>query len=155
MSHDHNDRVAERPNHLCAAYGCPLHGSMSTSTQGTTDWYCFAHFGKDPGRTQGITAELRRLDWLANAVRDVRDRDVNPNYGSAFQRIEHDFKLAQRKDLLWTSPESDAQWMVRLERELEQLLSGPVNVPAPRQKPLTTQDTGTFNRVGFDLPAMA
>jgi hypothetical protein len=154
MTQTHDDRVADRPNHLCAAYGCPLHGAMSQSTQGTSEWYCFAHFGKDFGSLQRITAEQRRLDWLANAIRDVRDRDVNPNYGAAFQRIEHDLKLAQRKDLLWTAPESDMQWMVRLEREMEQLLNTS-GAPAPKQKPLidVPAQTGTFARVGFALPA--
>lgn len=154
MSHSHDERIAQRPHHLCAAYGCPLHGTSSTHTTGTAEWWCFAHFRADVGSYQRITAELRRLDWLANAITDVRDRDVNPNYGAAFQRIEHDLALAQRKDLLWTSPETDAQWMVRLERELEQLLRGDAR-PAPVQKPLITQDTGSFTRVGFDVPEPA
>lgn len=154
MSHSHDDRVAERPNHLCTAYGCPLLGSMSASTTGTSEWWCFAHFGKDVGQYQGITAELRRLEWLAKAITDVRTRERNPNYGAAFQRLEHDFKLAQRKDLLWTSPETDEQWMIRLERELGVMLSGRT-APASIQRPLipATQDTGSFTRIAITMPA--
>lgn len=152
MSQSHDDRVAERPHHLCAAYGCPLLGSMSANTTGTSEWWCFAHFGKDVGQYQGITAELRRLDWLAKAITNVRIRERNPDYGSAFQRLEHDFKLAQRSDLLWTAPETDEQWMVRLERELEQLLRGDAR-PAPKQQPLIAQDTGSFTRVAIAMPA--
>lgn len=152
MTHTSDDRIAERPGHLCAAYGCPLLGSMSASIQGASEWWCFTHFGKDVGAYQRITAELRRLDWLANAITDVRNRDVNPNYPAAFQRIEHDLVLAQRSDLLWTSPETDMQWMVRLERELEQLLRGDAR-PAPAQQPLIAQDTGSFTRVTIEMPA--
>lgn len=154
MTQTHDDRVAERPHHLCAAYGCPLLGSMSESTQGTNgEWWCFAHFKKDVGQYQGITAELRRLDWLTKAITDVRTRERNPDYGAAFQRLEHDFMLAQRKDLLWTQPETDEQWMVRLERELGKLLSGHA-APAPVQHPLIpAQDTGSFNRVAITMPA--
>lgn len=153
MTHTHDDRVAERPHHLCFAYGCPLLGTSSVSTQGTSEWWCFAHFGKDVGQYQGITAELRRLDWLTRAITDVRTRERNPDYNAAFQRLEHDFMLAQRKDLLWTSPETDEQWMVRLERELEQLLRGSSSAPAPVQRPLIAQDTGSFNRVAITMPA--
>lgn len=156
MSHNHEDRVADRPAHMCTAYGCPLIGAMATSTTGTNEWWCYVHFGKDVGRYQSITTELRKLDWLAQAITSVRTRNRNPGYGAAFQRIMHDFEQAGRKDLHWTSPESDEQWMVRLERELLKLLEG-VLQPAQEQRQLAIQSAKSlnWNRVGFDLPETA
>lgn len=121
-----------RPAGACAAYGCPLLGTMSTSTAGGEFW-CFAHFGKDAGRLQRITAELHRVKWLIQAISDVRLRDQHQDYNAAFERICHDFALAQRKDLLWTAPESVEQWLIRLERELTTMLAEP---PAQKQEAL-------------------
>jgi hypothetical protein len=121
---------------MCTAYGCPLLGAMSASTHGG-NWLCFAHFGKDVGQFQRITAELHRLKWLLQAISDIRTRDQHQAYDSAFQRICHDFTLAQRKDLLWTSPETVEEWLIRLERELLAMLAEP---PAQKQDglPLAT-----------------
>lgn len=135
MTHAHSDRVAKRDHCMCAAYGCPLLGTMSGSTGGGT-WWCFAHFGKDVGRFQRITAELHRLKWLLKAISDIRTREQHVDYNAAFQRIEHDFALAQRKDLVWTTPETIEQWLVRLERELLTMLS---DAPEPVQESLQLQ----------------
>ena len=120
----HPNRTASRPG-MCTAYGCPLLGTLSTSTGGTSAWWCFAHFGKDPGQLQRITGELHRVKRLLNAISDIRTREQHQDYPAAFQRIEHDFTLAQRKDLLWTTPETVEQWLVRLERELAAMLAEP------------------------------
>lgn len=124
-------REPTRPG-MCTAYGCPLPGTMSTSTAGG-EWRCFAHHGKDVGRLQRITAELHRVKWLINAISDIRTREQHQDYNAAFQRIEHDFTLAQRKDLLWTQPETADQWLVRLSRELTAMLADP---PAQKQEAL-------------------
>lgn len=128
----HPDRTAKRPGHLCAAYGCPQLGTMSTSTGGG-EWLCFAHHSKHVGHFQRITAELHRLKWLIAAIDDVRVRDRHPDYNAAFERITHDFTLAQRKDLVWTTPETAEQWLARLERELKAMLAEP---PAQVQEAL-------------------
>ncbi|MES2346272.1 MAG: hypothetical protein V4641_01755 [Pseudomonadota bacterium] len=120
---------------MCTAYGCPLLGTLSASTAGG-DWWCFAHHGKDVGRFQRITADLHRLKWLIQAISDVRTREQHVDYPAAFQRIEHDFILAQRKDLLWTTPESVEEWLIRLERELTTMLAEP---PPQKQDALPLQ----------------
>lgn len=120
---------------MCTAYGCPLLGSLSASTAGG-DWFCFAHHGKDVGSFQRITAGLHRVKWLIAAISDVRTRDQHQDYAAAFQRIEHDFALAQRKDLLWTTPENEEQWLIRLERELVSMLAEP---PPQKQDALPLQ----------------
>jgi hypothetical protein len=109
---------------MCTAYGCPMLGTMSPSTGGG-DWFCFAHFGKDVGRFQRITSELHRVKWLIAAISDIRNR-AHTNYYAALERIQHDFTLAQRKDLLMVpKSENDEQWLIRLERELVAMLAEP------------------------------
>lgn len=156
MSHDHQDRVAERPGHMCAAYGCPMIGTSSASTQGTSEWWCFAHFGKDVGAYQRITVELNALAWLSDAVRDVRIiRAGTPESKAAMALLKHNFELNGRKDLLVRDDENRGQWLLRLETELGRMISDAVR-PAPRQKPIVqAEDTGSFSRVGFDMPEPA
>jgi hypothetical protein len=137
MSHTHEDRVADRPGHLCAAYGCPLIGSMSTSTQGST-----------------ITSELNRMNWLAAAARDVRmfDRPGTAESKAAFALIEHELTQHQRPDLLWNRVERRYQWLERLEAALRTELIEVIK-PIPRQETIITEQSArSFERVGFDMP---
>lgn len=153
MSHTHDDRVADRPGHLCAAYGCPLIGTSSSSTTGSTDWWCFAHFGADIGRAQTITSEINRLSWLAAAARDVRmHKPGTKDSKAAFALIEHELTQHQRTDLLWDRTESRIQWLSRLEGEVLRLLGEHIR-PAPVQGEIAAQSTGSFDRVSFDMPA--
>lgn len=94
------DRTAERSIEMCTAYGCPLLGSMSTSTKGG-DFLCFCHFGNEPGKWQDITYELRRLEWLATIVTELRRSALRPAAEQAAlrQRIDHDCAMAGRNDL--------------------------------------------------------
>lgn len=53
---------------LCAASGCCLPGTMSTSTQGPKDWWCRLHFGASRADHDSITAHIanrRRLFQIA------------------------------------------------------------------------------------------
>ena len=163
MSHTHEDRVADRPQHLCAAYGCPLIGSMCSSTSGSTEWWCFAHFGANPGRFQAITSELHRLRWLAMAVHDVRfhDKPGTPESRAAFNLIESELQLHKRPDLLWQRPEPGKpftgekryRWLERLEAALETEL-GDVLDPSSYQAslPIGGGTPSSFDKVGFDMP---
>ena len=154
MSHSHEDRVADRPAHLCAAYGCPLIGTSCTSTQGSSEWWCFAHFGADVGRYQTITSELNRLNWLAAAARDVRmfDRIGTPESKAAFALIEHELAQHRRTDLQWNRVERRYQWMERLEAAIRTELIEVIK-PIPRQETMHTgQPPNPMHRVGFDMP---
>jgi len=154
MSHSHEDRIADRPRHLCAAYGCPLVGTSTSSTSGADDWYCFAHFGAEFGKYQAITSELNRTSWLAHACRDVRQfAPGSKESKKAFQLITHELGMANRKDLLLLQGETRAKWLARLEEELRRIvrLSLP---PEPFQQALPSSTAvGTFDKVEFDMPA--
>jgi len=160
--HTHEDRVADRPGHLCAAYGCPLIGSMCSSTSGSSEWWCFAHFGASAGRLQAITSELTRLRWLTMAVHDVRfhDRPGTQASRAAFNLIENELKAHKRPDLLWRRPDADRPmgekrylWLERLENELRAQLASVMD-PSSFEPKLALQDgkPSTFTQVGFDMP---
>lgn len=163
MTHTHEDRVADRPPHLCAAYGCPLIGSMCSSTSGSSEWWCFAHFGAQAGQFQAITNEMHRLRWLAMAVHDVRFHDKPGTEGSraAFLTIERELKAHGREDLLWIRPsmthqgEKRYRWLERLEAALKTALDG-AGVLNPKayesSLPIGGGAPGTFDKVGFDMP---
>lgn len=153
MSHTHEDRIADRPPHLCAAYGCPLIGTSTASTSGSSEWWCFAHFGADVGRFQSITTEINRLSWLACAARDVRMHKPGTEASrAAFALIEHELAMHQRKDLLWNRMETRMQWLLRLEASLLAMVQA--NLPAvAEQLPLPNKNVGNFGKVEFDMPA--
>lgn len=156
MTHSHEDRIAERPRHLCAAYGCPLTGTSATSTSGSDEWWCFAHFGLDYGQVQAATSEINRLAWLAAAARDVRDvTRIKPGTDesrAAFTLIAKELTLHGRKDLLLADGENRRQWLARLELALLSMVRESVK-PAPQFLMAAKQHESTFGKVGFDMPA--
>lgn len=162
MTHTHEDRIADRPAHLCAAYGCPLIGSMCSSTSGSTEWWCFAHFGATAGRFQMITNEMRRLQWLSMAVHDVRFHDKPGTQASraAFATIERELTAHGRPDLLWIRPNEEQplgekrwRWLERLEAALKTELADVLNASNDQAAlPIAGGSVGTFEKVGFDMP---
>ncbi len=148
-----DDRVAERPSELCFAYGCPLLGTMTRSTSGTDEWFCFAHFEADAGRMQTLTSMIRSLAWLADAIVDVRKRHRHRDYPAAFQRLVGDIELAGRKDLLWKGSESEDQWLVRLETEMAaQLGNTRFAAPPAQQALISEQPPEQVKRVSITQP---
>jgi hypothetical protein len=93
---------------------------MSRSTSGTSEWFCFAHFGAEPDQWQAVTAELNRLRWLVDVTRSIRDNALsNPAGWNAVEAAAHkELALAQRKDLRRSANESINQWLARLENVL-------------------------------------
>jgi hypothetical protein len=155
----HPDRTADRPPHLCAAYGCPLLGTMNASTTGGADWFCFAHFGRDFGQRDRVTRELRQLDWLSNAVVDIRRRHLNrSDWPAQYQRICHDLQAQGRDDLRFTgSPHQrmdTERWVEKLEAELATQVRALVK-PDQEQAALPTEfnPNANFARVEFEVPA--
>jgi hypothetical protein len=138
MTHSHEDRIAERPAGMCAAYGCPLHGSMSDSTTGGDTWWCSLHFGKEADELQRVTRSLNENRWLAEVVTAVLE--IHPARGDEFRAktaawVRQTLTANGREDLQWSGqPETTRQWSNRLKRELERLVA--VRFTKPEQKPL-------------------
>ena len=99
---------------ICAAAGCPCLATHSRGTNGESPWYCFIHFGAEPGDSLRITHELQRLRWLVEVVRQLRAG------GGVSHEQRHAFVLAQRSDLMRKDSEDRVAWYIRREGVLQQ-----------------------------------
>lgn len=155
MSHDHNDRVAQRDPRYCAAYGCPLLGVVSTSTSGGGEWWCSLHFGKDVGQMQRLTVEMNRREWLSHTITDLRQNYGTESWPMAFKTAQHELAMNQRTDLQHKrNEESVWQWIGRLESELGNLCRD--ERKPQRQAPISAvvPDAGP-QRVQLTVPEVA
>ena len=149
LHHDIEDQ--RRSAGLCAAYGCPFPGTCSSSTTGTTDWYCSMHNSSDSSRMQQITAELRRHDWLVNAIVDCkRYRKGAPEWPHVYGRIYGNIAQAQRPELQWNGKESRVLWLMRLESALMAIVREVADAKAPQLPGVGQQ--GEVPKVNFDYP---
>lgn len=153
MSHTHEDRIAEHQPGMCAAYGCPLHGTMSTATGGTDDWWCSLHFGKEAGALQEVTVALNQYRWLADVLTTILE--IHPARGeqSNAERmawIRKTLIAAGRQDLHWANyPESVRGWSNRVKAELEKLVNATFTKPV--QRPINDSQE-SWTRVSLALP---
>jgi hypothetical protein len=153
MSHTHEDRVAEQDPRQCAAYGCPMPGSMSSSTGGTNEWFCRVHFGRNPGSWQHITAELNRLGWLVHAVVTMRRDYGSVAWPETFTAATKAMRAAQRGDLTHAKGETVADWLKRLDAALEQGSVPQNSTPTYQRKLVEQHDSNAFEKVEFEVPA--
>ncbi|OZI59927.1 hypothetical protein [Bordetella genomosp. 11] len=80
---------------MCAANGCCLPGTMSSSTQGPKDWHCRLHFGAPRAEWDDITARIHnRRDlfkaalWLVNRAKGNAVSDKAESRIKAMGRAE-------------------------------------------------------------------
>lgn len=151
---------SSKPACYCAAHGCPLLGTVSTSTTGGSDWWCFLHFGKDAVRLQAITVEINRRDWLARAITDLRMAYGTDKWADVYKLAKHELAMQQRNDLQ-IKPQTDfttqagraesvPRWIARLENELQAMCSATFTRP-PKQVQLPVVNE-PLQKVGFELP---
>lgn len=158
MTQTHDDRVAQQDPRQCCAYGCPMPGSMTRSTQGTSEWSCWLHIDANPGSWQRITAELNRMEWLVHAIVTMR-RDYGgqrEQWAQTYTDAVKAMRAAQRSDLVNARDEAMSLWFGRLDKALREACVGesqPTRQPQLVDQMTQQQDVGSFNRVGFELPA--
>lgn len=109
----------------CAANGCPMHGSMSTSTTGGGQWYCFLHFGCKPDRVHSITDELQRLSWLVKLTQNVRAKGGSKEWDALETAANREIRLNQSSHLIRGDHESLPKWLARLEDTLRAACAEP------------------------------
>lgn len=136
---------------FCAAHGCTLLGTMSTSTSGSDEWWCSMHFGKDASQLQPLTVEINRREWLAKAITSIRMQAHGEAWPETFKFVQHEMAMNQRADLKHNGKEAIWQWLVRLEKELESMCRGSFTNP-PKQVRMAEEG---FKRVQFDAPLPA
>lgn len=134
--HDHNDRIAQRDPCMCSAYGCNQLGTMSISTVGTAEWWCYLHFGKDAVKLQAITTEIKRREWLSQSIVDLRRHYGTEAWPNTFKFVQHEMAMNQRNDLRYGDDDANVwAWIQRLERELEAMIGETFTNP-PKQMPI-------------------
>jgi len=125
-----------RPWGMCAAYGCPLLGSIGSDGR----WYCFCHVNKPSSVNDAISQELRGDD-LAPIVQSTLD--IRKHYSSfydvpdAYRMIQERLIRCDRKDLLMGEQDKKAggtrAWLMRLER---MLIDATKDIGQPKRIPL-------------------
>lgn len=131
----------------CAANGCPAAGTNSRSATGGGEWWCSNHFMAEPGRIHQVTAEMVRMRWLVQLIKGVRHLINTGVWLEAAEQAYREIPLHQRSDLYMRDsvpatatspgrpPETDAQWLARLEGELRRACAAPP-AATPYQQPL-------------------
>ena len=102
----------------CAANGCEMLGTNSSSATGSSEWWCFLHFGCKPGTAHAIAAELRRLSWLVKITQGVRARGDCRGWDKIEAAMNKEIALNQSSHLLRGDHESLPKWLARLEDTL-------------------------------------
>lgn len=153
MSHGHEDRIAERGPDMCSAYGCPLMGVITGSTSGANDWCCAFHANKGGAQQHHVTMVLNQHRWLAEAITQVRGMvPGNPNRAAALERIWNDVNVHDRPELYWNRVETVRQWVSRLEKALDELVTPHLQQAEPAQRGMPAD---TWSSAGAALPNWA
>lgn len=109
----------------CSAHHCPCLGTMSRSTTGSDEWFCFIHFSTEPKRWGDISAELNRLGWLVAITRALRLANGNEKAWCALSACQKEIKLNQSSHLERGAHEGLTAWLIRLEGALQQTCAAP------------------------------
>jgi hypothetical protein len=123
------NEIDGQPWGMCAAFGCPLLGSMGSDGR----WYCFAHVNKPSGMNDAITAKLRGpLASVVETTLDIRRCGASFHDSPGLYRaIQRRLLEANRRDLLLGANGADRsphvsngapivkQWLARLESFIE------------------------------------
>lgn len=148
MSHDH-----EVDTTSCAAHGCPMPGSVTSSTSGTQQWFCHFHYNRDAIAWSKVTTELNRLGWLVSACKAIRAKQCSDDWPATYRMIQNEMRQNQRSDLLYGDADKGIRaWLHRLEGELVKACNSQQQreiVTAPAQK------TDSWTRVQHQAPEYA
>lgn len=113
------------PKYFCAANGCPMFGTMTSSTTGGPghggadgEFYCFLHFGCKPGTSHAITNELQRLGWLVKLTQSLRANMDDKLWHALEPGANKEIRLKQSSHLIRGDHESLPKWLARLETTL-------------------------------------
>lgn len=110
-----------QPWGACAAYGCPLAGSMGSGGQ----WWCFCHYEQPSGLNAPITEALRANGLICRLSLAIRGRDRE---GISLCRQElKGHQLGSELDFDSEKDKNAYGWKLRLERHLIELTAARVN----------------------------
>lgn len=106
----------------CAAHGCPLHGSISSSVSGGSMFMCAMHFRAHASNWHEVTARIRRNMTLVNLIREIRmTQNGRPfDYKTWMATLSHSAPqyIPNDDDRRRNGKFSMRKWQERLEKEL-------------------------------------
>jgi len=119
-------------NDKCTSPGCPMHGSVTSSTSGG-GWVCWLHFS-NPRDSANITAALRRNMWLVVYAQRVRagisskkddftkiETVMMRDGKKEFTRLNDKPLFNKQGEKIGTRQETGYEWAVRLDEALRLL----------------------------------
>ena len=99
-----------RPRGACHCAGCPMPGSLTTSTSGTQEWFCRLHFGAPAALWNDISARASNRADLLGAVHEAFQLAAGetrvPN--SLLKALA----VAKRQNLLTDLPPGSTSWVI-------------------------------------------
>ena len=119
--------------HHCAANGCPMEGTMASSTNGANEWYCQWHFGQAYGEFGAITARIaNRVALIKRARRMCAEPPGAPIERQAVE-IKRFYAEAGRADLL-RLPKEKPRYLRTLGAHILSQLSREISQPQQRMR---------------------
>jgi hypothetical protein len=97
----------------CAAYGCPLNGTISHGTTGGSPWYCAHHFDVKPEASDDVTTKIRGHLWLLRLAHRIDHIDPC-GWEKAKPQAEEYVRRHDRPDLALQPDESRGKYVARL-----------------------------------------
>ena len=106
----------------CFANGCPLHGSVTSSVTGSSNWFCAMHFRAHSSNWHEVTARIRRNMTLVNLIREIRmTQNGRPfDYKTWMATLSHSAPqyIPNDDDRRRNGKFSMRKWQERLDKEL-------------------------------------
>ncbi len=131
------------PHGRCAAYGCPMPGSLGSGGE----WVCFCHHAANSADWQHVTKMLRTNRAIVRSVCDARRFLGTSQWSAAYRVIRQRLTEAGHADLLPghadASPHKPGQavavqWLMRLETHLLTLCNASPGIAHPAPPPTTS-----------------
>jgi hypothetical protein len=148
------DRMVKTDPTKCAAFGCPMHGALTSSTVGTDQWFCWLHFGKEAVHWHAVTMELNRLAWLVGSIQDMRRNFTTPEWPDTYRLALQAIRANQRSDLEILETEAVKDWFRRLDNELGRAVAAIVTAPTKQARAELKEaaNKDTWKRVAIETP---
>ncbi len=117
--------------HHCTANGCPMPGTLASSTNGASEWYCQWHFGQSYGEYGAITARINnRVGLIRRALQMCNESPAEPIARQA-DEIKRFYAAAGRADLL-KLPKTKPMTLRTLSAHILGELGSEISQPQPR-----------------------
>ena len=148
--------TAYTTGHNCAAFGCPLPGSLSEGIQGGGNWYCRNHFGSFGAAHDEITVRIKKHRWILDIASYLSaDMQNGDGFEGIRDGIEERFAEAGL-DLAMDREKTVGAWVQKISGKFDSLVSGSPQGAGRvvARASAETQKPAGFARIDSLIPAM-